>query len=618
MGDDKARNDELERELQQLIPQPGSSSESAQLRRLRDIQSKAHQTGAEVATGGTDGQRRSVTWERGADGERIETELLWSGQRLIWSRSKVVVRAFSYGEHIKSACWAWMDSDSTWEKYELSTPPAYNPHVSQQAHHDHHNSRTAHQVRQTPDAAAPTNPVSHLQQSFRQTPTARKAQKRRRLFRALCVFLPSCLVIYHPHSGREFIKRLDLSVSSVFALSVGLLIQRSAETEDRRRADVLRQGVSGADPPLSTLFYLRRPYDELKPVELVSGILFSRPDNPSKSLSASLPEDEEKAGTFNEVDERVVFVSSAPPLLVAASKQGKCVRIYAYAHDRAPFAKYQAVRSAKAGDNGPARQDIPMARRATMDGQRSRSGAKPKLPSRKSARLESSSSRSSMAGPRSSLATDRSRTSSGTGHARRLSGGLPPLYGQSALLHEKEEQTVADEENMQEMMQLLDEFDEVDEGNGPQRQAPTTAPRSGPGGPATRRRTSRAFAPAPASTSAAPPALTTAANTISTPFVKARPTEGRKTSRARKSMPAGSATESNVVSLAMELSQKDEASRLAMNANGDKTISKSLGSVTPVSEEHTSADGLSIFQDLAQGFAAVTLLEQIAVPELQW
>lgn len=82
-------------------------------------------------------------------------------------------------------------------------------------------------------------------------------------------------------------------------------------------------------------------------------------------------------------------------------------------------------------------------------------------------------------------------------------------------------------------------------------------------------------------------------------------------------MPAGNAADGNPVSLAMELSQKDEASKLAMTANAEKAMGKGLSSEGAEKEAPVVSEGLSVFQDFAQGFSAMSLLEEVSIPELQ-
>lgn len=603
---DSASQLDFELELSRLIPQPGSSAESTQLRRLREIQERTQEH--DNASGSTsnisimnigatstqlDRRRQHVTRERESDGVVVETELYWSGKKLVWSRGGVIVRAFSYEEEVKCACWAWMDSEPTWER---PSPTGKGSTIR---------SKGVAKAKKTE-----LDPISDVGQGFGKDEVRKVKSVSRKVFRALCVFMPSCLVIYHPHSGQEYIKRLDLEVLNVFPLKVGLLIQRSTEAEDRKRFLQARQGVFGADPPLSTLFYLRRPYDELKATECVEGIRFAR--TKGKRVAAKVKQGS-KGQTFNEVDERVILVSDSPSILVSASLQSSCLRIYAYAHDRVPLARYEDNREAMSTLNGqPAAKKTkenesspfgpPLARRSTTE---NKFGARPKLPARKSSRLESASSRTpSLGGPRSSIGGDRTRSASGAGHVRRSSAGLTSMYVQGTGVLDEEGAKSAEEDDLQEMMQLLDEFDEVGEesllqqpANPPGRvAAPSTV---------SRRRTSRTINP-----TSVPPR---------TPYVKSRPIEERRTSRSRMSMPAGSIVEGNPISVAMELSQKDEASKIAMTAtSGDKAMSRGgLSSEGVDGSGQAAAEGLSIFQELAQGFSAVTLLEEVAVPELQ-
>jgi hypothetical protein len=603
-----AENADWERELRHHIPQPGSSYESPQLQRLRTMlekdkippnQLKSNVTQS-TARGNIDRSRQSITRERGADGRLIEIELYWSAKRLVWSRGGIAVRSFSYEEEITSACWAWMDSDSTWE---ASQSTGKIPLAKEE-------DQTSSLISSTPRGKSV--PDSHWQG------TAPKIARRgRRVFRALCIFLHSCLVIYHPHSGREFIKRLDMDVLNVFPLQVGILIQRKTEAEDRKRARMVQEGVPGAEPPLSTMFYLRRPYDELKGLTCVNKLRFSG----TASTQYARVREGEKAQSFNELDERVFFVSISPPIVVSLSPQSGSLRIYSYAHDRAPFRKYEVnadeeISTLRKLDDDSEFQDIFKARRSTIEGQRNRP-MRPKMPPRKSSRVESVSNRSSIGGPRSSVGVDRTRSISGTSHARRTSGGLPSIYGQNTLLHDEDEQSRNEEEGMHEMMQLLDEFDEVEEDGIDFRQqlslmTPGQAPNI-----VSKRRTSRGYI---STASTVPPSgvtLSTIANSLRTPFAKSRATEERRISRSRRSMLPGNTTESAPVSVAVELSQKDEASRIAMTANSDKTMSKGLGGdALGLSSDLSTPEGLSIFQEFAQGFAVMSLLEQVPIPEM--
>ncbi|UZJ54224.1 hypothetical protein CBS101457_003544 [Exobasidium rhododendri] len=610
--EESVENADWERELQSFIPHPGSSLEYTQLRRLRALLHKGeNRFSADLSSNSSkafegshlDRRRQSITREKGKDGKIIETELYWSATRLIWSRGGIVVRSFSYEEEVKCACWAWMDSDSTWEATEAP------------AHVRSSDRRNVASTSNLPVKEEKNNSISRLQETFRQTAFVKnKRLDSRKLFRALCVFLPSCLVIYHPHSGKEFIKRVDMEVCNVYPLKRGILIQRKTEVEDRKRAKMIKEGNTSADLPLPTLFYLRRPYDELKGMSSVKSLRFTRKG--SNLLSASVRKGE-IAQSFNEVEEEVIFVSVVPPVMVSLSRKCSSLRIYAYGHDRSPFHQYEdtlgedSLRSQLSEEQS--KLSSGKARRSTLEGQqRSRPGARPKMPPRKSSRVDSVSGRSSMGGPRSSLGGDRTRNmSSSLGHTRRQSGGLPAIHGQSALLHDEEEQKRNEDENLQEVMQLLDEFDEAEEQSNDRQQLPYMTPRTVPN-TVMRRRASRGTLP---SSGITPGSI---ANNTRTPFTKSWPTEERKISRSRKSTLLSNTAEGVPVSVAVELSQKDEASKIAMSANGEKAVVKGLNAdgTGNGEESHLMQEGLSIFQQFAQGFAVVSLLEQISVPEI--
>lgn len=619
---------DIDRQLDELLPVPGSDRESWHLRRLRALHGHGHDgsdmslSGAAIASSSDSaGGTRTTTCELGQDRQPLETELYWRSGRLIWSRSGLVMRTFMFEEQIRWACWAWMDMDGTWEANEGEGSAENRQH-----------SRYSKGVQ-----------------------------------RALCIFLQSSMVIHFPHTGQEYAKRLDFDVYRVFDLDVGLLIQRRLEREDRRRLERLHYDgedhildgeddmelLSLIEPPLPNLFYLRRPLDEMKPVQLVDDITttnLEETDQTCTDVRGTTCWTKRPSRLFNEVEDSILFVSkrqqqaNVPNVLVTASAQRDKIRIYAFVHSCQPLTMANPLRAGQTTkgslakhatnvQNGKIVQDtqtnsnLPRPRMSSVRG---------RMPShRKSHRIDSST-RTSIGGPRSSMAAERSKRIS-SGASRRPSGGLVPIYNPGMV--DDVEMEGAEESGIHEVMQLLDELDEGDE-NGEIKRLPVSSTSMRRQGSRLRTAASVASQPMHAMSAAAAAPSGSTSHIMRTPFSKSTlpsSDDWRSSSRPRLSSAVGigltgaGAEQINAPSMAATLSQQDEASRITQNVghfnrpslfrgvtedDGDTFVRLDSGKENDWDTD-AQVDGLPVFAKYGRGFAALSLIEEVACPGLK-
>lgn len=626
----------------QLVPAPGSPSESRQLRQLRALQDvrsgERRHVGEQDAdtplhpssTASTDsgsshlsGGSRIVTQESGPDGVPVETELYWREDRLVWSRSGVVYRTFTYDERVQCAAWSWLDVGQTWEEEEEGEEQCARSH-------------------------------------------ARALRRPPQLVRALCIMLPSHLVIHLPHSGHEYTKRLDFNVLTVIPLDVGLLVQRSVEREDRKRGqgEPFRDMASAENPAteqaLPSLFYLRRPLDELRAVQLAQQIMLPASANQHlKTPKLKMRMGEEEA-YFNTVDERILF--SAPVrnkeegcnILVTANYALGRIRIYSLVHGRAPIATVVTAQSGS--QTAHARPSMTQARRPSEKFFASRHRTRQSSGGDMAGMPASRPRLSSAPRARPSIGSERSRASSGA--SRRVSSGLGgapggAVYGQNVFAATNSEDSFSFGENgdVREMMQFLGDLEEVNEDHNTslpsEHQQQQVRASSGHAPSTVQRRTSRTSAVhQPPSflhpTSVAQATIQPMAHILRTPFAKGQslhPDERRTITRASRNSIA--VADSNTTqSVAATLSQRDEASKLTLSvsrfgpratqcergiSSGDPNIDieKSLKRKNhPLDDnrqelEAVITDRESLFDSFGRGFAAVSLIDEIEIPEIK-
>ncbi|PWN32894.1 uncharacterized protein FA14DRAFT_79185 [Meira miltonrushii] len=367
----QSARDDFEKQLDAFLPPSGSQSESWQLKQLRasfghtgSIYSK--NTPLSEYNAGECNGIRTTTHGKSRDHNEREVELYWNDNRLIWSVAGIAIRTFSFEKSVRWACWAWFDVQET---------------------------------------------------------------KGRSSQRALCIFLQSSMIIQFPHTGQEYVKRLDFEVLKVVVLDVGIFVQRRSEREDRKRHERSLQADRDfdldaifQDEPLPNLFYLRRPLDELKPVQV-----FEASEGARRASSRPYTLMKESSKLFNSIEERIVNVhkikskkSPASDVLVTISDDDKKVHFYSLRIKPTLTDEPQSANHA----NG----DLPKRPRLS-------SATRGRTPShRRTSRLESRSSfaagqsmRMSMnAGQRPGASIiERSRVSSGHAHLYGL--GLPTV-----------------------------------------------------------------------------------------------------------------------------------------------------------------------------------------------
>lgn len=377
--------------LDELCAAPGSSRESEPLRRLR-----AHHQSRPRGHAGIAERRPPHSGGRWAGREAgIETELCWRGNLLVWSQGGLVRRTFTFEEDVAQACWAWIDTARA-DGSELPAAAAAAAGPSKPT--------PAHTVLQTRHAISPA------QRQLRRTP-ASAFEEAPSVSRALCICLRRSLVLHFPATGAQHIVAIGFLAERMFPASVGLVINRASERDDQTLTerssatngvaqmplrgkkrlsdgaedeDVENASIAsrleahgmgaegdGAQPgdtesPLPSLFYLRRCSDEPGAVTRVQRITqrVGAAAAPAQATTVHGPTCE-----FNELDERVVFVSDtsrgreAPhALIVTANHRRKCVRIYAFAHSARPFrvgASEAAQRLTTVAESGPSQASAP-------------------------------------------------------------------------------------------------------------------------------------------------------------------------------------------------------------------------------------------------------------------
>lgn len=366
--------DDFDKQLDAFLPSSGSQSESWQLKQLRAsfeqnssiypdaIRQSKYETGEGSGI-------RTTTYGKSKDQKEREVELYWNDNRLIWSVAGIAVRTFSFEESVRYACWAWFDMQET---------------------------------------------------------------KGRKTQRALCIFLQSSMIIHFPHTGNEYVKRLDFEVMKVVVLDVGILVQRRSEREDRKRherslhadrdfdLDAIFQ-----DEPLPNLFYLRRPLDELKPIQV-----FEASEGARRASSRPFPLTGESSKLFNSINERILNVhkikskrsSTASDFLVTISDDEKKVHVYSISTK--PLLNDDEPQSSNhANDVPPKRPRLSSATRGRTPSHRRTS----RLESRSSIAAGQSMRMSMNASQRPGAAIiERSRISSG--HAHLYGIGLPSIH----------------------------------------------------------------------------------------------------------------------------------------------------------------------------------------------
>lgn len=352
--------DDFDNQLNIFLPCPGSQSESWQLKQLRAFfgrkGSLSHSEHSGVST---------KTLGKSRDQREREVELYWNDNRLIWSVAGIAIRTFGFEESVRWACWAWFD----------------------------------------------------MQEREGESTKGRKVQ------RALYIFLQSSMIIQFPHTGQEYVKRLDFEVMKVVNLDVGIFIQRRSEREDQKRyerslhadrdfdLDAIFQ-----DEPLPTLFYLRRPLDDLKPVQVME---VSEGMRRASSRPFSLTEESSKL--FNSINEKIVSIHRiktknlpASDVLVTISDDDKRVHFYSL-----------RIKSLSESKNANHANEVPPKRPRLSSATRGRTSSY-----RRTSRLESRSSIAAGQSMRMSMGAAGQRMGSSiiaSGHAHLYGMGLPSI-----------------------------------------------------------------------------------------------------------------------------------------------------------------------------------------------
>lgn len=625
----KAQNaiKDFDQQLDALLPFPGSQSESWQLKQLRaslghtgkatatrdHLAFFSHATSSQHVRGENIGAC-TTTIGKSSDHNKSQVELYWNENRLIWSVAGIAVRTFSFEEVIRYACWAWLDMQDTGEEDE------------------------------------------------------RELSRRRKTQRALCIFLQSSMIIQFPQTGQEYVKRLDFEVMKVLPLKIGILVQRLSEREDQKRYETsygdrdIDLDEIFQDKPLPNLFYLRRPFDELKPVQVVEEIAFEKRKNDEALMPICLTKDPSKL--FNSIDERVVNVhnvttqnSSAFDILITMCDERRIVRVYTLIHSAKPLTVQESGGRSSSGIHPSSNPTNGVHQKRP----RLSSATRGRTPShRRTSRLE--------AGPRSSSVTgqsmrmsmgeggigqkvsgsiiERSRMSSGGNQARLNGRGLPSIY--NAGRREDADVQMEEVDGFRQAMQLIDGFDELEENeetNQNPRQSQTVAriPHT-----SMRRRSSRIhsnLSHGPSTTQAALLNNTVSLpNTMShimrTPFSKGTIHNGEDLLASQPRMSSGKhipntpamnhdpflVTENGFAapSMAATLSQKDEASKVAQNEShlyrsiimlgGGSVNSKLPAMDSQVDDGQGMEEGMSrlpLFDQFGSGYAAVCRIDEL-------
>lgn len=561
--------DDVEMELQRYIPAPGSSKESWQLKKLRSL-SQAETSPIVSSSSQTNGGARFTTFERDERGYEMETELYWRDNVLVWSRNGVVLRTFSYAERVSRATWAWLDT-----------------------------------------GRIPKENLANISGAFKDDSV--ETRSKRRADRALCIFLQSFLIIYFPHYGHEYTKRIDFEILNVLPLHTGLLIQRTAEREDRRRAQgILHRGTQVAsldeldppsDAPLPTLFYLERPLDELKAVNLVTSMSL-QPDPIKEHTFSPVCASDQTNTHFTIIDDYLVFASQFPTstswyVVVTANHAFGKIRVYAMLvsqtgiHIDVDNDVQMSLSHRKGSDR---HSHVPKRSRQSSGGDL----FGPVRPRTSSIRRRVSSVflPRGEGGPRTSVSTDRSKIP------------LGPMFGRPSMLQNDDGDT---NQGIDEMMQLLDEFDEVDEDQVPvpRQQNSSTIPST------VHRRNSRMSSAPHTSTNSAAPA-SSMAHVLRTPFVQGSQTIPEDHRSARKSTRFSTGTASQ------PLDQRDERSRHTATVSRLDLRSSLVDPFQTMGPDknHThppnNGDGKTFVGDQAESDSvAMTLIDEISVASLR-
>ncbi|PWN41148.1 hypothetical protein IE81DRAFT_367710 [Ceraceosorus guamensis] len=311
----------IQHQLQQVLPPPrNSSSVLSRLQRSPQVRRRASIAGASDQGISSDPLSRSNQSSSGgrfhsrevSEGKVVQTELVWKGKRLVWSAGGRLVRQFTYDDEVLQACWAWMNTADQQVAHEGLWPSSDGKGRDQ----------TENQTASSGSGllGAVDDLLSPAQKQFRKVPPQRKAANTlRQCQRALCVFMPSTLLLYFPDTGAQQTVAVPFELRAVFPARTGLFITREQEKEDERRAKRARADAASSrstdEQPLASLFYISRLFQEWVPVE--------------KHGDAS--------SSFNELNEEVIFVGAEDtpsgqswPMLVTVSREHHRVRIYSY------------------------------------------------------------------------------------------------------------------------------------------------------------------------------------------------------------------------------------------------------------------------------------------------
>lgn len=407
--------------------------DTPQLRKLRQI--REHSI---AARGGSTSGRLLSIGDHGAS-NNPETELYWQGTTLVWSRGASVVRTFTFDENVNQACWAWLDlgcADRPQRLGKLTNTEGLNGQsdLASMAGAGSPNPLHATQASSTPFSPA------QRQMRVRTSPQADAGMVNdAKLERALCVFLERVLVIYLPFSGDEHTLPLPFKLKQAMPMTVGLLIQRDTETGDLKLASETvsdpnrgptilaeltelqnadgpateQEGAPTAEvaQPLPTVFSLRRPFDEFRPVSRVAQIsqeTSSVRDSAVDAHGSNSPPERTRTllhgnpSHMSDVEEVIVFVADGSPIaplpvIVSVNVPARCVRIYAYADGSGEVASVplaaaaelspteEISQSARGGESQVSQMGLDLTGFASAS---TRAIGRGRPPPRKSARLE--------------------------------------------------------------------------------------------------------------------------------------------------------------------------------------------------------------------------------------
>ena len=348
------------------LTQPATSSSSKLLARLRRTRRNA-----KISTNGSFRSKDS------SDPTVCNDELVWRDNTLTWARGCKLIRTFQFEQPVFQAFWASMEVDSP---DQLESPPSQSQPGSSVSQHATATSSPTILKERGPFSAMQRNLRNFAHVLTPSDLRNRRSSSLRVYERALCVCFEMGLFIHLAHRGEQYNIDLPFRLAKAFPLPVGLILQRQTETEDVEIADRIEKhyrsyrndpdsssfdaypfpSVPEPDSQLKTpemlqvpldvgslveeeqhlastilpmAFHLRRPFDELAQVDRYPQL--------SHSLSGEDNTDDYllhgPSSPFTQVDEKICFVSPSGSdksgfcLLITASHRSRSIRLYSAA-----------------------------------------------------------------------------------------------------------------------------------------------------------------------------------------------------------------------------------------------------------------------------------------------